>query len=261
MMKFKLAAVALIGLFCFGTGVSFAKTEAADVAAKAVDESDAWTERDQVEGNLKRRYPNTPFKNIKKTPLPGIYQMTMGKNVGYVEVTGRYFIFGRLFDMQTQTDLTEEPKAEANKVVFDKLPLDNAIKIKKGNGKRVFAVFTDPDCPYCKQFESTMLRMNDYTMYVFLMPIASLHPGAQEKSKNIWCAKNKAQAWSDWMLDSILAPAASANCKTPIEENIKLGEEMGANGTPTLIRADGALTAGALPKPDLEDWLNKGVKP
>lgn len=216
---------------------------------------DAWTPIDTLTGNLQKRYPATPFKDIKQSAIPGLFQVTMGKNVGYVEETGRFFLFGHLFDMQTQTDLTEQPKAAAESIDFKKLPLNHAIKIKKGNGKRVFAVFSDPECPYCKQLENTLSRMTNYTEYVFLMPLASIHPEAEKRSKGIWCSSDKAQAYQDWFLDGVVP--AEKECKTPIAENVKLSEELGLNGTPTLINANGAKTSGALPRVELEQWLSK----
>jgi thiol:disulfide interchange protein DsbC len=243
----KLIVSALFASFLGLSGSVFA-----DNSANSVSES--WTKSDEVTANLQKRYPATTFKNIRESAVPGIFEVTMGKNIGYVDPTGRYFFFGKLFDMQTQTDLTEQPRAAANKVDFDKLPFKNAIKIKKGNGKRVFAVFSDPDCPYCKQLESTLSRMTDFTMYVFLFPIDSLHPDAVSKAQNIWCSSDRAKAWEDWILDGV--KPKDAKCDNPIAQNIELAQGYGANGTPTLIHKNGQIAAGALPRDALETWLN-----
>jgi thiol:disulfide interchange protein DsbC len=216
--------------------------------------ADSWNKTDDVIANLQKRYPSTTFKNVKTSAVPGIFELTMGKNIGYVEPTGRYFFFGKLFDMQTQTDLTESPRAAASAVDFNKLPLKNAIKVKKGNGKRVFAVFSDPDCPYCKQLENTLSRMTNFTMYVFLFPIDSLHPEAANKAKGIWCSSDRAKAWESWMLDGI--KPAEGKCETPIAKNIELAGEYSANGTPTLVHQNGQISAGAMPRDSLELWLN-----
>lgn len=213
-----------------------------------------WTSADQLEANLKKRYPATPFKDIKPSVLPGLHEVTMGKNIAYVDQSGRYFLFGRLFDMQTQQDLTPGVKKQNDPATFNKLPLNNSIKIKKGNGKRVFAVFSDPDCPYCKQLENTLSRMDNYTAYIFLMPLESIHPQAKAKAQGVWCSKDRAKAWHDWMLDAVVP--SNQECKNPINENIALAESMEITGTPALIRADGTMAAGALPRADLEQWLD-----
>jgi thiol:disulfide interchange protein DsbC len=237
-----------------GLGLSVSLLASGQVLAQAAPPTDGWNKTDDVIANLQKRYPATTFKNVKESAVAGIFEVTMGKNIGYVEPSGRYFFFGKLFDMQTQTDLTEQPRAAANTVDFNKLPFKNAIKIKKGNGKRIFAVFSDPDCPYCRQLEVILSRMTDFTMYVFLFPIDSLHPDAVNKARNIWCSSDRAKTWSDWMLDGV--KPKETQCDNPIAKNIELAQNYGANGTPTLVHSNGQVAAGAMPRDTLEAWLN-----
>jgi thiol:disulfide interchange protein DsbC len=141
------------------------------------------------------------------------------------------------------------PKAD-----FSKLPMDKAIKVVKGDGKRVFAVFTDVDCPYCKQLEKTLSEMDNYTMYVFMLPIDQLHPAARQKSAALWCAKDRAAAWSAyWQTGSV----PGGYCANPLNEIAQIAEGLGIRGTPTLIRqSDGQILPGAAPKAAMEMFLN-----
>jgi len=205
---------------------------------------------------LKQKYTNTTFKSISATQIPGVYEVIMGKNVAYVDETGRYFLFGRLFDMQTQTDLTE-PKLEKSvqqqpQITWDKLELNNAIVTVRGNGKRKLAVFSDPDCPYCKRIEQTLEDIKDVTIYTFMMPLASLHPQAAAKSEGVWCAKDRSQAWRNLLLDGRVL---TGKCETPIEENLRFAAENGINGTPTLIFTDGSVVPGAITAARIEQML------
>ena len=95
--------------------------------------------------------------------------------------------------------MTEERAADLNKIDFASLPLDKAIKEVRGNGKLKVAVFSDPDCPYCKRLEHEFEKMTDITIYTFMMPIPSLHPDAARKAELLWCQPNPTQAWIDWM--------------------------------------------------------------
>lgn len=204
---------------------------------------------------LKQKYQNTTFKSVAATPLPGVYEVVMGKNVAYVEETGRYFIFGHLFDMQTQTDLTEgklTAAASANRIEFSKLPFVDAVVTVKGDGRRKLAIFSDPDCPYCKQLENNLTALNNVTIYTFLFPLESLHPQAKVKAIGVWCAANRAKALSDLMLRNLVS---NGNCENPIERNIALAQQMGINGTPTVILSDGSLLAGALTAAKLEQMM------
>jgi len=210
---------------------------------------------------LKQKYSNTTFKSISATQIPGVYEVIMGKNVAYVDETGRYFLFGRLFDMQTQTDLTE-PKLEKSaqqqpQISWEKLDRKNAIVTVRGNGNRKVAVFSDPDCPYCKRIEQTLEGIQDVTIYTFLMPLASLHPQAAAKAEGVWCAKDRSQAWRSLMLDGRVT---SGSCENPIEANLAFAAEHGINGTPTLIFADGTVVPGAISAARIEQLLKASAE-
>jgi thiol:disulfide interchange protein DsbC len=138
------------------------------------------------------------------------------------------------------------------------LPLNQAIKVVKGNGSRKLAVFSDPDCPFCKQLEQqALVGLNDVTIYTFLFPLAELHPDAANKAKAIWCAQDRTRAWQDWMLNGQL-PKGATTCATPVEENAELGKKLGIRGTPLLIFANGKRVSGAIPAQEIEARLSPG---
>lgn len=240
MMDFLLKKVMFIGLASL-----FAQLVHADAGA--------------VGNRLRELYPNTSFKSVKPTPMVSIYEVTMGDNIAYVQENGRYFIFGALYDMQAQKDLTELSRAAVTQQAYADLPFKNAIKITKGNGgkgKREFVIFSDPDCPFCRRLEETLAGMTDYTVYVFLFPIKSLHPEAVAKAEHIWCAKDKKKAWHDYVL--LNQEPTVKTCKNPVTDNIALADRLKIRGTPTMIHKDGRRTSGAMPRAQLEKWLNGG---
>lgn len=211
----------------------------------------------QVEGRLKRLYPNTRFEAVKKTPVDNLYEVKLGQNIAYVEPGGRYFIFGVMYDMKEQKDLAAGSRAAAGQDTFRNLPFKNAITVEKGNGgkgKREFALFTDPDCPFCKRLEETLAGMTDYTVHVFLYPIAALHPQAVHTAERIWCSKNKVAAWNDYML--LDKEPSAKRCSNPVYENIALADKLGIRGTPSMIHKDGRRVSGALSRANLEKWIN-----
>lgn len=210
---------------------------------------------DDFKDRFTKAYPKTTLNSVETTAIPGVYEVRMGRNIAYVSEDARYFMFGTLYDMKTSTDLTTNKRELAARVDFSKLPFDDAIVIKKGNGKRKMAVFTDPDCPYCTQLHQELSVVKDATIYVFLFPIDSLHPQAAAKAKAIWCSKDKAKALDDWFLNK--KPAQSESCDAPIEANVKLGESFGINGTPTLIFKNGKLVSGMRPAADINKSLDE----
>jgi thiol:disulfide interchange protein DsbC len=139
---------------------------------------------------------------------------------------------------------------------FNTLPLDQAIKIVKGNGKRQLAIFEDPVCPFCKQLEQNLTKVKDVTLYVFLYPIEQIHPGATEKSQKIWCAKDRAKAWQTAMLDGNF-PTEKPKCDTPVEKLAEFGRAHMITGTPTLVFANGTRVPGAIPVERIEKLLDE----
>ena len=97
------------------------------------------------------------------------------------------------------------------------------------------------------------------TIHIFPSPIASLHPDAGKRSKQIWCSKDRAQAWHDFMLKD-KQPAKAADCKNPIDDNIALGQKLGINGTPTLVFSNGKRVPGYIPADRIEALLKDSGK-
>jgi len=207
-----------------------------------------------VMATLKTKYPNTQWRSVTSTPVPGIFEVLMGQNVAYTDNAGRYFFFGRLFDMQTQTDLTEPRVAAVSGIDVTQLPVNDALKVVKGSGKRALYVFTDPDCPFCKQLEVNLRDLTDVTIHYYFFPLVSIHPDARRKSIAAWCSKNPAQAWEAMVLNG--TPPTAADCAHPVDRNIALAEKLAITGTPTLIAGDGRKLSGAAPAARIDAWLN-----
>jgi thiol:disulfide interchange protein DsbC len=246
----RMSALLLAGLTSLTVAAEFPRPE--NAAAPAADT----LKLAALTSTLKQKYPQTTFSSVSETKLPGIYEVVMGRNLAYVEETGRYFLFGHLFDMYTQTDLTEsrQPgRQERKKIDFDALPFSDAIVTVRGKGSRKMAIFSDPDCPYCKELENNLATIEDVTLYTFLFPLEELHPQAKARSVGVWCAADRAKAWED-LVRKGQEPAA-ALCAHPVERNVALGASLGITGTPTIILENGAFIPGALPAAQLERLL------
>jgi thiol:disulfide interchange protein DsbC len=208
-----------------------------------------------VRKNIEARFPGVPIRSVAKAPIKGLYEVVLQGRLLYVDEDASHLFIGSILDTKTRQNLTEERMRQLFRVKFDTLPLDKAIKVVKGNGRRRMAVFSDPDCPYCVKLEKELQGVNNVTVYTFLFPLDSLHPGASAKAKAIWCAPDRARAWDDWMRERRL-PRTGAACATPLAQIAKLGRKLGVNGTPTIIFADGKVVPGAVSVRQLERLLN-----
>lgn len=204
---------------------------------------------------LKEKYPATKVSEVHRSPIQGLYEVVLGRNIVYTDKEGKYFVVGHIYDMAQQIDLTAERLAELKKVDWAQLPLQDAIKIVKGNGERKIAVFSDPDCPFCAKLEKeTFAKLDNATIYVFLYPLEGLHPNAPTIAKKIWCSPDKAKAYLEYMINKT-EPKAQENCDNPIDKNVKFGENLGIEGTPTLILENGRTIGGWVPLDRLEKEL------
>ena len=206
-----------------------------------------------IRKNLTERLPNIPkIDEVSKTPMNGLYEVRMGSDIMYSDAEGNFLIQGALIDVKQKRNLTEERMDKLSAVPFDQLPLKNSFSQVRGNGKRKLVVFADPNCGFCKRFEKDLQKLDNVTILHVLYPI--LGEDSKAKSKNIWCAKDKAKVWNDWMVNGVTPPAA--NCDTAgIEANVDFGKKNRITGTPTLFFADGTRVVGAVPLAQIESQL------
>jgi len=219
----------------------------------------AYADEAEIRKILEAKFPQAKVDKVTKTSYLGLYEVFMDKRLFYTDEKVSYIFLGNIIDAKTNQNLTEQRMQKLTAIAFDTLPLDLAIKTVRGDGSRKVAVFSDPDCPYCKRLEKELVNVNNVTIYTFLYPIPSLHPNAAEKAKAVWCSSDRQKAWDDLMLRET-APTAPATCPNPVDKTIALGEKHRIFGTPTLIFADGTVVPGAVPLAQLEKML-AGTKP
>ncbi len=209
----------------------------------------------KIKKALQNKFGNdAPIESVTKTPYAGLYELKVGNEIIYSDADGRYVFIGRMIDVETSKDLTQARMDDLNRVKFSDLPLEYAVKSVKGNGKRVIAVFEDPNCGYCKRFRKSLADVKDITVYSFIYPV--LGEDSLKKSRNLWCASDRVKAWDDWMLDGKVPPQAPESCTAAaIDKVVELGKKFRITGTPTVIFADGSRVPGAMDVKTLESRL------
>jgi len=209
---------------------------------------------EQIKKNIAKNASDLSIDSLKETPIQGLFELASGKNIYYVDESGTYLIAGHLYKLATKEDITQAHLDDLNRIDWSKLPLEQAIVHGDPKGKKV-AVFTDPDCGYCKKLERNMIQATGIQFYTFLFPLEQIHPDAKRKSQAIWCNNNPRAEMLRVMLEG--KKTKGTDCKNPIQANITLGQQLGIRGTPTLIATDGRKTGGALSLEALHQWLDQ----
>ena len=209
-----------------------------------------------IQHTLETRLGGIKVDAVTKTPYLGLYEVRIGNELLYTDGKLSYIFSGNIIDAKTMQNLTEKRLQELSQIKWENLPFDAAIKTVRGNGKRLLAVFADPNCPYCKRFEKDLAKFDNITVYTFLYPILS--QDSHVKAQAIWCSADRSKAWNDLMLNGRVPTAA--RCETPIDKNLAFGQKYRITGTPTLFFASGERIPGAVSADQLDKLLAKNDK-
>jgi thiol:disulfide interchange protein DsbC len=195
-----------------------------------------------------------PIVSVTETPMKGLYEVVIeGNEILYTNADGSYFIQGSLVETATRRNLTQEKEDVLSAIPFDKLPLKDAFTVTRGKGERKMAMFSDPNCGFCKRIENDILKVDNVTIYYFMYPI--LGADSVTKAEKVWCAKDKGKVWLDYMTKGVPIPDAACNTAA-LQRNVAFGRANKINGTPAMFFADGRRVPGAVGADKVEEYLN-----
>lgn len=209
-----------------------------------------------IRRSIEPKLNGAKIEGVQPSPIPGLFEVrfrtSQGVQILYSDPKGDNILQGEIYDSKTGRNLTDERIGKLSAIKFDTLPLNQAIKIVRGNGRRVAAMFSDPYCPACQSFEQTLQQVEDMTLYVFMFPV--IRPERIDDSKAVWCSSDRAKAWLDLALRR-KAPAP-ATCDNPVESIVAFGQTIGVRATPTLFFENGERQQGGMSVGDLRARLD-----
>jgi len=202
-------------------------------------------------------------ENVRPSPVPGFYevhfQSRSGPQIIYTDAEANYIFQGNIYDTRSKQNLTEERLNKLSAIRFESLPLELAVKVQRGNGKRVLAIFADPYCPACRQFEQALAQIDDIAIYYFMYPV--IRPELADHSRAVWCSPDRAKTWLALAARAKAeVPKGKTDCDAPIERVLELGRSLGVNSTPTLFFTTGERVRGGLQVADLRARLDEAAR-
>ena len=215
--------------------------------------SSAGADEAAIRRNLSTRIPDLPkIDGVRPSAMPGLWEVRLGTEIIYSDAAGRFIIEGALIDTRRQVDLTEERETALKAFDYDTLPMRDAVTWSRGNGSRQLVVFADPNCAYCRKFETLLGDVPNVTVHTFLIPI--LGDDSVATARAIWCAPagQRGAVWRRWMIEGVKPPAAPACDTSALERNLALQQRHGIVGTPSLVFRDGERISGVVTPMALE---------
>ena len=192
---------------------------------------------------------NAKVRSVTPAPVSGLYEVLVGNEIFYTDSSGKYLIQGEIIELASGKNITEQRQADLNRIKWADLNQANAFKTVRGNGTRQVAIFSDPNCGYCKRLEKSLQQLDNVTIYTYLIPILSAD--STQKSKQIWCSADPNKAYIDWMINGV-TPSGKTDCSNPLDKNLTFAKTYGVTGTPTLFFTDGSRFPGAVQITDIE---------
>lgn len=208
-----------------------------------------------IKQSLSRAIPAAAIDHVVPSPLDGISEVLVGMNVFYVSNDGKYVFEGKLIDMSTRTNLTEEILGKVRKQAIGAIDEKSMIVFPAKKERHTITVFTDIDCGYCRKLHNEIGAYNaqGITVRYLSFPRSGPDTPSYDKAVSVWCADDRNKAMTTAKSGGKL-PAKS--CANPVRDHFNVGVEMGVAGTPAIVTENGVLLPGYLPAKKLADELD-----
>lgn len=191
--------------------------------------------------------PQAKIDAVEAAPMTGFRQVIVGGQMVYVSDDGKFLLQGTLYDTSQKRDLTSARLALDTRDKLAAVPANEHIAFApSGKPKFKITVFTDLDCGYCRKMHSEIAEYNKRGIEVdyLFFPRSGIGTPSYDKAVSVWCAKDRKAAFTAAKSGKNPAPL---KCDNPVAEEFTLGTQIGVNGTPTVLAADGTKIGGYLP--------------
>ena len=209
-----------------------------------------------VRESLSRAIPNNAIDQVTPSPLDGISEVLVGMNIFYVSNDGKYVLEGKLIDMETRADLTEQRLGKVRLKTLNGIDEKTMIVFPAKQSRHTITVFTDIDCGYCRKLHNEIGEYNAQGITVRYLSFPRSGPDTPSfaKAVSVWCAEDRNSAMTSAKAGKELP---KSDCKNPVKNHFDLGMEMGVAGTPAILMESGSLLPGYVPARKLAQELDK----
>jgi len=153
-----------------------------------------------VRDAFKKVSPNGKITEVRKSEVPGFYQVLVDASVYFISADGKYLIRGNVFDIDSRQDIGDKQLSAMRKIALAKISKDKELVFAPENPKYTVTVFTDVDCPYCRQFHKQIAEYNKFGIAVkYVLYPLPMHKGADKKAETVWCSADRNSTYTSAM--------------------------------------------------------------
>ena len=211
---------------------------------------------DDPRAGIAEMLPGIEAKDVRESPLPGIYEVTLGAQVVYVSADRKYLLKGDIIDLATNESLTEARRDELRRTQLASLDETSMISFGPDDAAHTITVFTDIDCTYCRKLHQEVGQFNEQSIRVNYLFYPRHGPGSESwaKADAVWCSADQQAAMTRAKRgEQVQGEVCGA---TPVAAHSELGTRGGVRGTPALLLDNGQLISGYVPANELATFLN-----
>lgn len=216
-------------------------------------------------GELLKQVGGT-VKSVKQSPAKGFFELLMEKDgkqgILFMDYTKKHIMQGAVFSLETlqpvaahMQELSQQKQAAS--IDTKTIPVAGSIVMGNPKGSKKLYVFTDPDCPYCRNMHTELQKLEkiapDVAIHVMLYPLP-MHPGAYDKARVILETKKREVLDKAFEGKEVPKPSKESS-KAVVDATIKYANEHGISGTPTLVLPDGTIMVGGRDAESLKKML------
>ena len=211
--------------------------------------------------DIASRIPGAKPEDLRATPVPNIYELTRGSEIGYVTADGKYAFGGDLVDLAKNDDLTEDHRRDMRVAEIGAIPESQMLIFGPKDPKYTITVFTDVDCAYCRQLHSQIADYNRLGIRVRYLFYPRTGPNTESwtKAEQVWCSTDRNDALTRAKLGQPLKAKPCAD--NPVARTYALGQSFKLDGTPAIVTSSGDMVGGYMPPAQMLQALQKLQKP
>lgn len=213
-----------------------------------------------VRARVVAKLPGAQPSDVAVSPIPGVYEVTMGGLIAYVSADGKYLLSGNVYDLDTQVNLTASRRNSARAKALNAMSESNMIVFGPANAKMTVTVFTDIDCGYCRKFHGQIAEINKAGVRVRYLMYPRTGPATEswDKAEQVWCATDRREALTRAKKGEAIKGKACGDAA--IKKQYELGSDLGVEGTPAVFTQNGDYIGGFLTPAELVQAIQESAK-